>query len=121
MFSGIGLVACRPARPSNVPADSVYVVGPKVGWWQRCWYDPKEDVDYCQSFNQVGVVLLNEVFLPYDGGKAARQSELEILTDTDLTGPDYVCLKNGRILVPKSHFEQIKRFLDWSTGKSKTY
>jgi hypothetical protein len=117
---GFASVGCRPARPSNVPLDSAYVFGAKAGWWQHCSYDPKQDSDHCQIFNMGGEVLADEVFLPYDGGRAAKESELSVVTDSNLTGPNYICLKNGRILIPKSHFEQEKHFIDWRTGKSKT-
>ena len=106
---------CRmatPTRPGNVPSDSVYVVGAYVGWWERCSYEPQEDVNHCQIFNAGGEVLSDEVFLPYDGGRAAKQSEMKIVSNSDITGPQYVCLSNGRILIPKSHFENQKRTID---------
>jgi len=112
--------ACRPRRPSNVPDDSVYVVGAKVGWWERCSYESKRDVDRCQIFDEGGDIVSDEDFLPYDGGPAAKRSELDVVSDSDLAGPQYVCLRNGRILIPKSHFDSQKRYLDWATGKSKT-
>jgi hypothetical protein len=111
---------CGPGRPGNVPADSVYVVGAKVGWWERCTYDSKQNVDQCQIFNEGGEILSDEEFLPYDGGSAVKQSQLEIVSNSDLAGPQYVCLRNGRILIPKSHFDAQKRYLDWATGKSKS-
>lgn len=107
----IGLQGCRPARPDNVPRDSVLVAG-MVGWWQRCSYDANLDANYCQIFNAGGKVLYDGLFLPYDGGKPARESELKIAGDSSLAGPNYVCLKNGRILIPEAHFEQQKRFID---------
>jgi hypothetical protein len=116
----LGIEGCKPARPSNVPENSVYAVGANVGWWQRCSFEPKQDIDHCQIFNVGGDIISDEVFLPYDGGDAAKQSELEIVSNSKLAGPQYVCLKNGRILIPKSTFEGQKRYLDWATGKSKT-
>jgi len=90
------------------------------GWWQHCTYDGSRDVDHCQIYNWGGRVIWNEAFLPYDGGIAARDSELVIDNKNRLAGPQYVCLKNGRILIPKTDFDNQKRFLDWATGKSKT-
>ena len=101
-----------PMRPNNVPPDSVYVVGAYVGRWERCSYEPNEDANHCQIFNAGGNVLSDERFLPYDGGKAAKDSELKIVSNSDITGPQYVCLANGRILIPKSHFENQKRAID---------
>jgi hypothetical protein len=120
LVSGLGLEGCRPARPSNVPADSVYIVGAWGGWWDRCSYDPKQDANYCQIFNDVGGTISDGVFLPYDGGKAAKEAELKIISHSNLTGPNYVCLENGRMLIPKSQFDVQKRYLDWATGRSKT-
>lgn len=111
----IAILGCKtslPRRRDNVPPDSVFVVGANVGWWERCSYDSKEDVNHCQIFNEGGKVLSDEVFLPYDGGKAAKDSELKIVSNSDIAGPQYVCLTNGRILIPKSHFENQKRALD---------
>jgi len=121
LLSGFVLTGCRHPRPSNVPVDSVYVnAANDDGWWQHCSYDGGRDVDHCQIYNWGGGVIWDEVFLPYDGGDAAKESELTIDNETRLAGPQYVCLKNGRILIPKSGFENQKRFLDWVTGKSKT-
>jgi hypothetical protein len=117
---GLSLGSCMPARPSGVPPDSAYVVGAYKGWWERCSFDSTHDADQCQIFNAGGELLHDEVFLPYDGGEAARASELKIDTDSNLAGPQYVCLTNGRILIPKSDFEGQKRYLDWATGKSRT-
>lgn len=106
---------CRmavPTRPDNVPLDSVYVVGAYVGWWERCSYDQKEDSNHCQIFNARGQIISDEAFLPYDGGKAAKDQELKIVSNSDIAGPQYVCLTNGRILIPKSHFENQKRAID---------
>jgi hypothetical protein len=115
------LIGCQHPRPQNVPIDSVYVNGANGdGWWQHCSYDATREVDYCQIYNWGGGIIWNEVSLPYDGGAAAKQSELLIDSKNRLAGPQYVCLKNGRILIPKSEFENQKRFLDFMTGKSKT-
>lgn len=119
MVLAFGVQGCMPARPKNVPSDAVYVVGAKGGWWQYCAFDQKRNVDLCQIFNMGGDVVSDEVFLPYDGGKTAGEDELKIVSNSKLAGPQFVCLKNGRILIPETSFEQQKRFLDWATGKSK--
>jgi len=106
------LEGCSRVRPSSAPRDSVYIEGGEAGWWQHCSYDPIQDVDHCQIFNLGGAVLYDEVFLPYDGGKTAKATELEINGRSSLSGPNIVCLKNGRILIPKSHFERLKLFVD---------
>jgi len=107
-----GLCGCRRARPNNIPSDSVYIEGGKVCWWQRCYYDSSHDLDHCQIFNMVGDTIHDEQFLPYDGGMAAKASELVIDGESIPKGPDYVHLKNGRILIPMSQFELQRDFLD---------
>jgi hypothetical protein len=108
-------------KPSNVPSDAVRV--PQIygeAWWQRCSYSQKDDADRCQVFNNGGGTIINGVFLPYDGGEAAKQPELEIDGNARLAGPYIVCLKNGRILIPQSDFQNQRRFIDFATGRSKT-
>jgi hypothetical protein len=112
LFTFIGSDGCRRERPNNIPTDSVYVEGGKACWWQRCSYDPNQDSDHCQIFNMGGDIIYDEVFLPYDGEKAPKANELEIDGFSIPRGPDYVHLKNGRILIPKSQFEQQRQFLD---------
>jgi len=117
---GFPLVGCEPARPNNIPQDSVLVTGADEHWWERCSYDQKENLDHCQIFNAGGDVIWNEAFLPYDGGKAANETDLMIDSNARLKSWQFVCLKNGRILLPKSQFEKFKEFLDRRTGKSRT-
>jgi hypothetical protein len=114
LLASLGLFGCGPARPSNVPLDATYIEGGEVGgWWQHCSFDSGNDVNRCQIYNAGGVVLSDEVFLPYDGGKALTSSLLKIDGDSYLAaGPNYVCLKDGRILIPKSHFQDYKSFID---------
>ena len=121
LLLGLSLAGCKHGRPENVPVDSVYVDGPWAeGWWQHCSYLATQDVDHCQIFNWRGGTIWDEEFSPYDGGAAAKESELTVDNHSRLAGPQYVCLKNGRILLPKSDFENQKHFIDWRTGKSKT-
>lgn len=116
-----GFIGCMNSRPKNVPKDAVPIpAGYGDAWLQRCSYDQMNDVDHCQIFNAGGATLEDETFLPYDGGKAAKDSELRIDRDNRLAGPYIICLKNGRILIPKSDFENQKRFIDFGAGKSKT-
>src|SRR5579862_3851107 len=107
------ICGCQPERPVGVPADSSYMVGGKeTWWWERCFYDSTHNVDRCQSFNKNGLVLEDEVYLPFDGGKPALPSELVIDPGAKLTGPYVICLKNGRILLPQSDFANQMRFVD---------
>jgi len=117
---GVALGGCSPERPSNVPLDVVHVRGGDSDWWERCSYDQKADIDHCQTFNAGGQTLKDETYLPYDGGDAAKESELKIDSDARLRGPYIICLQNGRILISKSDFQNQKEFVDRMTGNSKT-
>jgi hypothetical protein len=119
-FFGLALEGCSPARPRNVPLDAVHVRGGDSDWWERCSYNQADDIDHCQTFNAGGVTLEDEPYLPYDGDKAANESDLKIDANARLRGPYIICLQNGRILIPTSDFENQKRFLDFATGKSKS-
>jgi hypothetical protein len=99
-------------RPANVPADASLVDMPKGGVWQHCTFDSAVSANRCQIYNWGGEVLYDEVFLPYDGGPPILQADLKIPRYLPSVGLGWVCLKNGRILLPKSRFEDLKKFLD---------
>jgi len=104
-------------RPANVPSNATLVDQPKGGLWQHCIFDPQTNTDRCQIYNWRGGLLYDEVFLAYDGTGAVVQADLRIPGYAALSGPDRVCLANGRILIPTSRYEEVKRYLDWVTGK----
>jgi hypothetical protein len=104
-------------RPANVPSDATLVDQAKGGIWQRCILDTRATANRCQIYNWRGGLLYDEVFLAYDGGGIVVQADLKIPGYTALSGPDRVCLANGRILIPKSRYDDVKRYLDWATGK----
>jgi hypothetical protein len=114
LFSGFWLGGCKDARPkpNKIPGDSVYVEGGKFYYWARCSYDPNQDADLCQTFNSGGDILEDGIFLPYDGGGAAKESELYVDGRSHFSGPYTIGLKNGRILIPKSDFDNQKRGID---------
>ncbi len=104
-------------RPANVPSDATLVDQPKGGLWQHCIFEPETNTDRCQIYNWRGGLLYDEAFLAYDGAGAVAQVDLKIPGYAALSGPDRVCLANGRILIPRSRYEEVKRHLDWATGK----
>lgn len=109
-----------PTRPANVPASATYVPGGKVGgWWQYCAIDDQHQT-HCIVWNAVGLKLHDEVFLPYDQGVAVTEGEAEIASHWEFPGDDRVRLKNGRVLLPRSRFEEVKRFLDRLYGRTST-
>ena len=74
---------------------------------------------HCQIWNGVGLVLVAEEFLPYDGGPAPTAEELKIPTDANFAGPDRIFLANKRVLLPRSRFDELKKFVDWLEGKAR--
>ena len=114
--------ACRRTadvvRPKDVPAGAVLVLGGKTDWWQQCTASGQGKPVHCRIWNQVGGVLEDEDFLPYDGGPTPKADELKIDPNPTFAGPDRIYLRNNRILLPKSRFEELKKFVDWLEGKA---
>lgn len=98
-------------HPGNVPEDAVLVKLAKGGVWQRCEIDKDSTAIRCQIYNWGGAVLNDEIFLPYDQGPPLSKRDLRIANHPSFPGPNWVCLANGRILIPKSRFEKIQHFL----------
>lgn len=116
------LTACghkaEVVRPNGVPADAVFVRGAKIGWWQQCTAGSSGKPVHCQIWGGTGGVLVDEEFLPYDGGPPPTAGELKIATAPTIPGPDRVVLSNKRVLLPESRFGELKNFVDWWNGKS---
>jgi hypothetical protein len=104
-------------RPEGVSADAVFVRGGKVGWWQQCTLPTGGQAVHCRIWNGAGLVLEDEEFLPYDEGARPGAEELMISADPTFPGPDRIILKNGRVLLPRSRFNELKKFVDWLNGK----
>ena len=104
-------------RPPNVPIDAVLVQLAKGGVWQHCGVESTTGKNRCQIFNWKGGLLYDETFLPYDQGPTVGLSDLKIPKYVPAVGPDWVCLENGRILLPESRFDQLKAFLERTTPK----
>jgi hypothetical protein len=118
-----GCFACGRAshviRPEGVPTDAVFVNGAKgVGWWQLCTPATLSEVLHCRIWNRGGIILYDEEFLPHDGGKSPTIDELKIPQETTFPGPDRVFLSNGRVLLPRSRFDELKKFIDRLKGKA---
>src|SRR5579859_6149111 len=105
-------------RPAEVPSDATYVAGGKVGgWWQQCTSAKAGQAVHCRIWNGAGLVLVDEEFLPYDGGAPPTADELKIAPDPTFPGPDRIFLSNSRVLLPRSRFDELKIFVDWLEGK----
>ena len=107
----------KVVRPANVPADAVFVLGAKVGWWQECTASVGGQPVHCRIWNQGGLILEDEAFLPYDGGAPPKAQDLKIDPNPPFSGPDRIYLTNGRILLPESRYNELKRFVDGLEGK----
>jgi hypothetical protein len=107
-------------RPEGVSVNAIFVRGSKIGWWQQCTPAKAGQGVHCRIWNGAGLVLEDEEFLPYDGGSPAEAEELKISPDSTFPGPDRVFLTNGRILLPRSRFDELKIFVDWLEGKRTT-
>ena len=105
-------------RPPDLPSDATYVAGGKVGgWWQQCKSIDDYKAVHCRIWNGVGLILEDEEFLFYDGGAPPQDAELKISAAPAFPGPDRVYLTDGRVLLPRSRFDELKLFIDWLEGK----
>jgi len=117
-------------RPPNVPQEAVYINAAKGrGFWQHCRVDEQRKVNWCRIYNVGGHIMHDEVFLRYSGDPSpVRGEQLRIAHEggprplgTWLEGgPDWVVLENGEILLPKSNYDETKRFIDWLLRKRST-
>lgn len=106
----------HPARPRNVPQSATLVL---TGWdqfWQECRFDSAEQQDRCRVYNGAGSLLRDEVFLPANGGKALPDDQLKVSAGGDSHS---VHLLNGTVLIPRDHFEGIKKELPDDLSGSK--
>jgi len=81
------------------------MIGKSTGW-VKCSLDSSDT--RCVVFNINGVVVRDDIFLPFDGGPTVTASELQIARDD--SGADYVWLRHGRLLLPRTNFDEHKEF-----------
>ena len=113
----IGCGYAPPKRPANVPGTAIFASGGKVGWWHYCEFDRNDNQAHCTIWNHGGLVLHAGVFLPSDR-KPLRADELKFVYNERWTdNAQFICLQNGRILVPASDFDRLSQFADWLEGK----
>lgn len=104
------IVGLPPKRPSTVPDNAVFVAGEKTGWWQVC-FATDQGATYCRVFSKSGNLLVNEEFLPYDGGPGPTSSDLVLDPKNRHSDVYRVALRSGRILLRKSMFAQSKEVI----------
>jgi len=118
-----------PRHPRSVSVNGVFIWGasvglpsPKRGNWVECWFDNKNNLDMCRFTDMKGSVYYEGVFSPDDGEKPLHQSELKIrsrltsdwspIVSVGNTFVPILCLRNGRVLIPKDGYAEGKRKLD---------
>ena len=99
-----------PERPSEVSATATWVGGANTGWWQVC-EAPMANTIHCIIWNRAGLVLEDQLFLPVDGAPVRGSDLKKVRESGPCTGPYQVCLADGRILLPKSRFAEMKAFI----------
>lgn len=88
------------------------------GTWVGCWYDSTDRSDHCRITDENGKLEYEDIFLPYKGQGPIPQTAL--IFDSQRTGHLWtgsekgisvpvIYLTDGRILLPKTDFEEIKR------------
>jgi hypothetical protein len=107
-----------PKRPANIPGAAILTPGGKVGgWWHYCEFDKNDDHTHCTIWNKVGLVLYEGVFLPLDR-KPLGADELKVeYNERWGDNAQFICLGNGRILVPASDFDRLSQVADSLNGK----
>jgi hypothetical protein len=107
-------------RPRNVPKEAFYVPVVKGYWYVQCWLDHDVNVNRCRVYHSDGTLLLEDVYLPYEGIGPVPADRLRITHQTGTNGPRIVYLRSGEILISRSDYENQKRFLDWTRGKRRS-
>ena len=96
-------------RPPNVPKGATMVGIPYSVVWDYCWLDNTTNQNRCQIFNKGGNPLYDDVFLRYEGTGPVPQSELRI---KQCAGEQWIVLENNVILIPRTGYERIRKFVD---------
>ena len=120
----ISLTACRgrPARPTGVDPSATYVETVKGGLWEYCEIKAAAGSTagevICSVVNENGKPLFKEAFLPFDGGALPDAGHLAI---AQTRYEKAITLSNGRILLPSSEYDSVRKHILWLQGKSPTY
>ncbi len=111
------IVSCKsdaPKRPAGVPAKATPVAIPHSYDWDYCWVDKAMNVNRCQIYNGDGLQLYDGIFVRYEGSGVVQEEFLQI---SQKGGEQWIELQDGTILIPQSHYDQVKRLIDWLKGR----
>jgi len=110
----LGLTAYRARRPSDMPANSVWIDAPAVpfgfyhGWWLGCWIDSDQQSNRCRLYGP-GLhppVVYEGRFVACETKVPVPVDQLKIKAPSDSmdmwmpSGGVAVILQNGDLLVP---------------------
>ena len=91
--------------------------GKTGGWWHHCEFRDSDDHAHCNIWNANGLALYEGVFLPLDHA-ALNRDELKVVYNSRWgDNTQFICLHNGRVLVPASDFKRLSEFGEWLQGK----
>jgi hypothetical protein len=113
-----------PKRPSDMPANAVWVEPPPApfdsprGYWLGCWED---QATRCRLTDLKGTTLFEDIFRPYgNAAKTVSETDLrlkklyttEVLLFLDGEEVPVVHLEDGTVLIPASKYQAVKERLD---------
>jgi hypothetical protein len=58
----------------------------------------------CRIFDGAGELLQDDVFVTYSRGSSVAAADMAIVPER--SGPDYLSLKNGEILLPQTNYPE---------------
>ena len=94
-------------KPTNVPDDAVPIPYIATGrLWAKCWVEGADT--RCRIFNGAGEIFQDDIFITYSRGAAVAASDLVIVPERS-GPPDYLLLKTGEILLPKTNYAEHRR------------
>ncbi|MEW5977250.1 MAG: hypothetical protein AB1898_15780 [Acidobacteriota bacterium] len=95
-------------RPHAVDDGAVMVRGK---FWQQCFLEDEGARVRCYIWTRRGDLVFDDVFLPFDDGPTPDAADLSI-SQHNRNPERLVFLENGRILLPRSRFEEMKAFVE---------
>ena len=99
-----------PSRPAGWSQNAKYFKTPMPyrlafpGMWFECWYDAKENADWCRAADYYGKERMRNRYLSPDGNRPLREEEMGRMSDSTLFGN--VHFENGNALWPVGVFDK---------------